>query len=112
VGINIAFAKGVPRLFHSARWKAYLQNLQDDTKKDNDKINEDNIYHIYHSEKLWFTVEERNGHQKAAEEHLKRSDDLMKDCTDKVDALEETLANTPKPSEMLNWNTVTLQDLI
>jgi hypothetical protein len=35
----------------------------------------------------------------------------MKDCTKKVDDLEETLANTPKPSEMLNWDTITLQDL-
>jgi hypothetical protein len=96
-------------LFHSARWKAYLQKLQD--RPPEEKEDDNNIYHILHSEKLWFTVDEKNGHQKAAEEHLKRSDDLMKDCTDKVDALEETLANTPKPSEMLNWDTLTLSDL-
>jgi hypothetical protein len=70
-----------------------------------------NIYHMLHSQKLWFTREKSNGLQKAAEEHLKRSDALMKDCTDKVDALEETLANTPKPSEMLDWGTITLKDL-
>ena len=97
-------------MFHSAQWKAYLHRLQDRPAKD---IEDDgNIYHILHSQKLWFTREENNGLQKAAEEHLKRSDALMKDCTDKVDALEETLANTPKPSEMLNWNTITLEDLV
>jgi hypothetical protein len=96
-------------LFHSARWKAYLHNLQDNPTEDIE--NNGNIYRILHSQKLWFTRDKSNGLQKAAEEHLKRSDDLMKDCTDKVDALEETLANTPKPSEMLNWDTVTLQDL-
>jgi len=99
-------------LFHSARWKAYLHNLQDNPSADAESMNEDNIYHIFHSQKLWFTYEENNGHQKAAEEHLKRSDALMKDCTKKVDALEETLANTPKPSQMLDWQTVTPQDLV
>ena len=95
-------------MFHTARWKAYLQDLQKKPLKDDD----DNIYHILHSEKLWFTREKDNGLQKAAEEHLKRSDALMKDCTEKCDNLEETLANTPKPSEMLNWDTVKLEDLI
>ena len=61
---------------------------------------------------MWFTREEKNGHQKAAEEHLKRSNDLMKDCTEKVDALEETLANTPKPSQMMDWNSIKLEDLV
>lgn len=97
-------------MFHSAQWKAYLHRLQDRTAEDVE--NDENIYHILHSEKLWFTQEKHNGHQKAAEEHLKRSDDLMKDCTKKVDDLEEILANTPKPSEMLNWDTITLQDLV
>jgi hypothetical protein len=106
--INISFAKGVFRLFHSARWKAYLHNLQDNPAGDAENINKDNIYQVFHSQKLWFTYEKTNGHQKAAEEHLKRSDELMKDCTNKVDALEETLANTPKPSQMLDWGTITL----
>lgn len=97
-------------MFHSARWKAYLQNLQDNRGEEADNI--DNIYHAFHSQKLWFTRDEKSGHQQVAEEHLKRSDDLMKDCTKKVDDLEETLANTPKPSEMLNWDSVTLEDLV
>jgi len=96
-------------LFHSAQWKAYLQQLQDNREAEAENI--DNIYHVYHSQ-MWFTREENNGHQRAAEEHLKRSDDLMKDCTKKVDDLEETLANTPKPSEMMDWNSVTLEDLV
>ncbi|OGO01656.1 MAG: hypothetical protein A2Y90_04570 [Chloroflexi bacterium RBG_13_52_12] len=96
-------------MFHSARWKAYLQQLQDNPEGEAGNI--DNIYHVFHSQKLWFAREEKSNHQKDAEEHLKRSDALIDDCTRKVDALEETLANTPKPSEMLNWNTVTLQDL-
>jgi DNA polymerase III alpha subunit len=95
-------------LFHSARWKAYLQDIQDNP---DDEKSIDNIYRSLHSQKLFFTVDEKNSHQKDAEEALKRSDDLMKDCTDRVDALEETLAHTPKPSEMLNWDTMTLQDL-
>ena len=99
-------------MFHSARWKAYLHNLQDNPEGDSENIDKDNPYHTFHSQKLWFTYEKKNGLQQAAEAHLKRSDDLMKDCTDKVDALEETLANTPKPSQMLNWDTVTLEDLV
>ena len=99
-------------MFHSARWKAYLQKLQNKENVDADNTTESNILNIYHSEKLWFTVEKKNGHQKAAEEHLKRSDDLINDCTKKVDALEETLANTPKPSEMMDWESVSLKDLM
>ncbi len=96
-------------MFHSARWKAYLQQLQDNREAEAENIN--NIYHVYHSQ-VWFKREKNNGHQKEAEEHLKRSDDLMKDCTKKVEDLEETLANTPKPSEMIDWNSVTLEDLV
>lgn len=99
-------------MFHSARWKAYLQKLQDNGNRDAENTTESNILNIYHSEKLWFTYEKKNGHQKAAEAHLKRSDDLINDCTKKVDALEETLANTPKPSEMLDWENVKLEDLV
>jgi hypothetical protein len=109
MSINIAFAKGVSRLFHSARWKAYLQQLQENRETEANDI--ENILHAFHSQ-MWFTVEKNSGHQKAAEEHLKRSDALIKDCTKQVDALEKTLANTPKPSEMLDWNSVTLQDLV
>ena len=100
-------------MFHSARWKAYLQQIQDDAQNDNvqetDSIS--SLFHKLHSQSL-FPKEEKNGHQQAAEEHLRQSDDLLKDCTDKVDALEETLANTPKPSEMLNWGGMTLGDLL
>ncbi len=96
-------------MFHSARWKAYLQQLQESPESESEDI--DNIYHAFHSQKAFFAREEKSTSQKEAEEHLKRSDDLMKDCTKKVDDLEETLANTPKPSEMLDWNTMTLQDL-
>jgi len=95
-------------LFHSARWKAYLRNLQNGEEENEagDNGNHKTIYHIYHSQKIWFTQEKANGHQKAAREHLKRSDGLMKDCTTKIDALEETLANTPKPSKVLDWGTI------
>ena len=100
-------------MFHSARWKAYLQQIQDDTdnniKEESDSIS--SLYHKLHTDSL-FAKPEDNGHQKAAEEHLKRSDELLRDCTDRVDALEETLANTPKPSEMLNWGTMTLSDML
>jgi hypothetical protein len=109
MSINIAFAKEVFHLFHSTRWKAYLQQLQDNQETEANNI--ENILHAFHPQ-LWFTREENNGHQKAAEEHLKRSDALIKDCTRQVDALEKTLANTPKPSEMLDWNSVRLQDLV
>jgi len=93
-------------LFPTARWKAYLKQLQDSEDNeagDNTGPNK-NIYHIYHSQKIWFTREEDNGHQKAAEEDLKRSNTLLDECTTMVDNLEETLANTPKPSEVLDWS--------
>lgn len=61
---------------------------------------------------MWFTMEKNSGHQKVAEEHLKRSDDLMADCKRQVDALVETLANTPKPSEMMDWESIRLEDLL
>jgi hypothetical protein len=101
--------KEAPVLFQSARWKAYLQRLQDRTPEEIEV--DGNIYHFLHSQKFWYAVEEKNSHQKTAMEHLDRSSELMKDCTRQVDDLEETLANTPKPSEMLNWDTITLQDL-
>jgi len=97
-------------LFQSARWKAYLQSLQ--PKEGEEPGSQNSIWRIYHSEKLWFTQEKNNGHADSAAAHLEESDALLKDCSDKMDALEETLANTPKPSEMLNWNTMTLSDLI
>ena len=109
MSVNIAFAKGVPLVFHSARWKAYLYQLQDDQGVEANDI--ENILRNFHSQ-LWFTRTKNNGHQKVAEKHLKRSEALIKDCTRQVDALEKTLANTPKPSEMLDWNSITLQDLL
>jgi hypothetical protein len=97
-------------LFHSAQWKAYLQQLQD---RSAEEIEDDkNVYHALHSEKLWYAIEEKSDHQRMAEEHLKRSDELINDCTKQVDDLEEILANTPKPSVALNWNMMTLQDLM
>jgi hypothetical protein len=101
------------RLFHSARWKAYLDKIHDDAQKnvkeDVDSIS--SLFHKLHSESF-LTKKEDNGHQAAAEEHLRRSEELMKDCTERVDALEETLANTPKPSEMLNWGSMSLGDML
>jgi hypothetical protein len=112
--INVAFAKGVLRLFHSARWKAYLDQIQDDAKNhpnvEHDTIS--SLFHKLHSQSGIYSEQESNGHQAAAEAHLKRSEDLMKDCTDQVDALEETLANTPKPSEAIDWNKMTLGDMM
>lgn len=93
-------------MFHSARWKAYLQKLQDDDAVDDGDGQHKVIYHIYHSQKIWFAVEHKNNHQDSAKENLKKSDALLRDCTTKVDALEKTLANTPKPSEVLDWGTL------
>ncbi len=94
-------------MFPSARWKAYLRDLQsiarDNAAEDDPTTSHKVIYHILHSEKLWFTRDETNNHQKDAEEHLERCDEFLQDCTARVDALEETLANTPKPSEVLDW---------
>jgi hypothetical protein len=97
----------VVHLFPASRWKAYLNNLQNTGDKGLENADDDPtqvIYHIYHSQKIWFTRDEDNGHQKAAEEHLKRSNDLLEECTTMVDDLEETLANTPKPSLVLDWS--------
>ena len=100
-------------MFHSARWKAYLDKIhadaQNDVKEDADSIS--GLFHKLHSEQF-LTKKEDNGHQAAAEEHLRRSEELMKDCTKKVEALEETLANTPKPSEMLNWGSMSLGEML
>jgi len=95
-------------LFLPARWKAYLQNIQDIAREEAatgvaDDRNK-GIYHFFHSQTLWFTREEDNGYHKAAEEHLKRCDALLEDCASIIDALEETLANTPKPSEVVDWS--------
>jgi hypothetical protein len=98
-------------MFPSARWKAYLRELMESEAKDGNSPK--SIYHIYHSQKIWFTQDEKkNGHRESAEENLKKSDELLKDCTDKNNAREEILANTPKPSEALNWGSLTLQDLM
>lgn len=88
-------------MFQSARWKAYLKNLH---AKDEESDEQKSIYHIYHSQDIWFAQEQKkNDHQESAKENLKRSDAALKDCTTQIDALEETLANTPKPSEVLDW---------
>jgi hypothetical protein len=94
-------------LFHAARWKAYLRDLQKEDNGDSDPDNTDtekSILHIYHSQKLWFTRDEDNGHGKAARESLDKCTTLLDECTTMVDDLEETLANTPKPSTVLDWS--------
>jgi hypothetical protein len=96
-------------LFQPARWKAYLRSLQNasqdaDGKDESRKL--DNIYSIFHSQKIWFLRDEPSQHTRAADEHLTRCDALLGECTEIVDALEETLANTPKPSEVLDWGTI------
>ena len=97
-------------MFHSARWKAYLRNLQsvekDNAERDDTDDGHKVIYHIFHSQMLWFTRDEANDHSKIAGEHLERCDVLLEDCTTMVDALQETLANTPKPSEVLDWRSI------
>ena len=102
-------------MFHSARWKAYLQKIQNDEESDviEDIDSISILFHKLHTQSSTLFVKKKdNGHQKAAEEHLRRSDELLKDCTSRMDALEATLANTPKPSEVLDWNTMTLRDLL
>lgn len=92
-------------MFQPARWKAYLKNIKG--VGENDAVRDDgggeNIYHIFHSEMLWFIRDKANVHNEAARQHLERCDSLLEECTAMVDALEETLANTPKPSEVLDW---------
>jgi hypothetical protein len=94
-------------LFHAARWKAYLRNLQDDdhsTVEAEENDTAKSILQIYHSQKIWFTRDKDNGHSKAAREHLEECNALLDECTMMVDDLEETLANTPKPSTVLDWS--------
>jgi hypothetical protein len=95
-------------LFHAARWKAYLNTLQSNERDNGTEDADDDprkvIYHIYHSQKIWFTRDEDNGHGKSALESLEKCDALLDECTTMVDDLEETLANTPKPSTVLDWS--------
>jgi hypothetical protein len=93
-------------LFHAARWKAYLRNLQNEDKPSasDDADPKKNILSIYHSQTLWFTRDEDNGHSKAARKNLEKCNALLNECTTMVDDLEETLANTPKPSTVLDWS--------
>ena len=88
-------------MFQPARWKAYLKDLHE---SEADGKGHQSILQIFHSEKLWFTRQPNNGHADSAEAHIKESTEVLKDCTEKNDALEETLANTPKPSEVLDWS--------
>ena len=93
-------------MFPSARWKAYLRNLQDPGKESAEKPDtntiQDNVYRTFHSQQ-WFLREDPIPNNLIALEHLSRCDALLRECTAIVDALEETLANTPKPSEVLDW---------
>jgi hypothetical protein len=94
-------------LFQPARWKAYLRSLQAKEAVEKDEPPQRvNIYSIFHSQKLWFLRDDPNPHHEAAREHLDRCDALLGECTEMVNALEETLANTPKPSEVLDWGSV------
>lgn len=84
-----------------------MKNVQDDEQDDlgttapEDPVKA--IWRIYHSQKIWFTQEESNSHGKAARENLEKCDMVLKECATMNDDLEETLANTPKPSEVLDW---------
>lgn len=94
-------------MFQAARWKAYLNSLQQDENDVSDAGSSDtvkNILHIYHSQKIWFTRDEDNGHGKAARASLEKCSALLDECTTMVDNLEEILANTPKPSTVLDWS--------
>jgi uncharacterized damage-inducible protein DinB len=92
-------------LFPSARWKAYLQKIRDNDAEDDAPQN--TILHIYHSQDIWFAREQqKNDHQYSARENLRRSDAILRDCTTRIDALEATLARTPKPSEVLDWRSL------
>jgi hypothetical protein len=64
------------------------------------------IYSVFHSQDIWFLREDPNPHSRAAREYLDRCDALLGECTAMVDALEETLARTPKPSEIIDWNSL------
>ncbi len=97
-------------MFHSARWKAYLRNLQKagegNAAEDEDDDHHKVIYHIFHSQMIWFVRDDANHHHKVAMEHLKQCDVLLGECNTIVDALEETLYKTPKPSEVLDWSSL------
>jgi uncharacterized damage-inducible protein DinB len=98
-------------VFPSTRWKAYLKKIRENAAQDN--APHQTILHIYHSQDIWFAQEQKkDDHQASAKENLKRSDAILRDCSDQVNTLEVTLANTPKPSEMLDWNKMTLSDLM
>jgi hypothetical protein len=97
--------KGLSKLYSPARWKAYINRLQADKQSrvetpDTEKI----ILQIYHSQSLWFTSKEDNGYRKSAEENLARCGALLDQCSQMVKNLEDTLANTPKPSVCLDWS--------
>ena len=98
-------------MFQPARWKAYLLSVQEkeagaDAAAKYKPPQLANIYNIFHSQKLWFLRDAPNPHHEAAREHLTRCDVLLGECAEMVDALEETLANTPKPSEVLDWSSI------
>ena len=94
-------------MFHAARWKAYLRKLQ--TEEENGALAAEDspaqtILHIYHSQKIWFTRDEDNTHQKSARKNLDKCNELLDECKTMNKDLEETLANTPKPSTVLDWS--------
>jgi hypothetical protein len=94
-------------LFPAARWKAYLRDVQKDegeSAPDAEGDTVQNILKIYHSQKIWFQRDEDNGHNQSARENLMKCDALLTEATIMNDILEETLANTPKPSLVLDWS--------
>lgn len=90
-------------MFPSARWKAYLRDLQNG-ESDSDGAGHKVIYHIFHSQALWFTREENNEYLDLAEERLRECDVALEESNAIITALEKERANKPKPSEMLDWS--------
>ena len=93
-------------MFQAARWKAYLNSLQKDYGVSDAGCSDavKSILHIYHSQKIWFTQDEDNGYSKSARASLEKCGALLDECAEMMDDLEETLANTPKPSTVLDWS--------
>jgi hypothetical protein len=92
-------------VFQPARWKAYLRDLQSKDNEDGGG-NDNPIYSIFHSQMLWFTREESNGHQKAAEAHLKQCDVSLEESNRVITALEDERRNKPRPGDIIDWSSL------
>jgi hypothetical protein len=93
-------------LFPSARWKAYLRGLKDGRAPAAADGMPENSYSVFISQSVRFLQEEPSSHNRAAREYLDRCDVLLGECSAIVAALEETLENTPKPSQVLDWSSL------